>query len=661
MYFKIALKNVRKSYSDYFVYFLTLSISVALFYLFNSFEAQQSILVSDPEIVFAFRTLAIAMEVLSYIVTVVFGFLIIYANNFLMKRRKKEIALYTLLGMKKRLVSRILVYETLIVGALSLVFGLASGILLSQVTAAFSGYILEVDMLYRFFISDFAIRSTIFSFALIFGIVGIFNSLVLRNTRLIDLFKARSKNEEIIIKNPILMTIIMIIAILGLGFAYYLALDSDLFLKLFFPIVILGSLSTLGIFYALSYWLIRIISLMKNYYHKDINAFTIRQVGSKISSTYKMLTVISLLLLVAFGGIATAFNMVEISTSMLYDQTSSDFTLAADLIDQSDDTIDKIFVHDDLEVDKSIVHYTLEDSTNPIFANLEYYKDFYARIMAITLKDYNELRVFNDLKEITLADNEIALYSALNQGNINKQLEELGGQDIDIFEKSFKVTEAKDVFLSISGVSLYNDIIVVMDEKDLQTIELEAVANGKHQNQIYNINFKDGVVPAEGNQLVFDLYNSEDLSEIVNYIGYGSRLDLKNSMKESTLLFTYLGLYLGLTFLIVSVMVISLQLMSEASDNYDRYLLLDKIGVSEKLQKKSILKHSLIYFALPLLLALVHSFVGIQAVNNVIGNFGLTNDSIKMILISVGILVLIYIIYFFITYLSSQRIIFTRK
>lgn len=144
-------------------------------------------------------------------------------------------------------------------------------------------------------------------------------------------------------------------------------------------------------------------------------------------------------------------------------------------------------------------------------------------------------------------------------------------------------------------------------------------------------------------------------------ISYSNKASNLDAAKESTLLITYLGLYIGLTFIVVSVMVISLQLLSVASDNFERYLLLDKIGVSEKLQKKSIFKQNLVYFGLPLLIALIHSYVGISAVTQSLVIGGLISNSYVMILVAVGLLVSIYCLYFVVTYLSSVRMIFDRK
>ena len=146
--FSLALRNIKKSIKDYSIYFITLVIAVAIFYIFNSVDSQtamMSISKSTMEIVQAI------VNVLSYIsvfVSIVLGFLIVYANNFLIKRRKKEIGIYLTLGMSKFKVSTVLVLETIIIGVISLGIGLILGVGLSQLLSIFKANLFELHVLY---------------------------------------------------------------------------------------------------------------------------------------------------------------------------------------------------------------------------------------------------------------------------------------------------------------------------------------------------------------------------------------------------------------------------------------------------------------------------------------------------------------------------------
>ncbi|WP_163277545.1 FtsX-like permease family protein, partial [Clostridium sporogenes] len=183
MYSKIALKNIKKSYKDYTIYFLTLILAVCIFYSFNSIESQKVLI----EIEFMSEIMKTISGV-SVLVSIILGGLIVYANNFLIKRRKKELGIYMILGMGKRKISRILVTETFIVGVISLVGGLILGIGVSQGLSTFTLKLFDVGMdEYKFIVSTSAICKTILYFGTMFLLVMIFNVFVISKYKAIDL------------------------------------------------------------------------------------------------------------------------------------------------------------------------------------------------------------------------------------------------------------------------------------------------------------------------------------------------------------------------------------------------------------------------------------------------------------------------------------------
>ena len=197
MYSKIALKNIKKSYKDYTIYFLTLILAVCIFYSFNSIESQKVLI----EIKFMSEIMK-GISGVSVLVSIILGGLIVYANNFLIKRRKKELGIYMILGMGKRKISRILVTETFIVGVISLVGGLILGIGVSQGLSTFTLKLFDVGMdEYKFIVSTSAISKTILYFGTMFLLVMIFNVFVISKYKVIDLLIANIKNEDIKFKN----------------------------------------------------------------------------------------------------------------------------------------------------------------------------------------------------------------------------------------------------------------------------------------------------------------------------------------------------------------------------------------------------------------------------------------------------------------------------
>ena len=189
MYFRLALRNVRKSYKDFLIYFLTLAFSVCLFYMFNSFQEQQAVMEVSQSQMEMIKILVYTMKYLSIFIAIVLAFLILYANNFLIRRRKKELGLYMLLGMPKNKISRVLVYETFIIGILSLFTGMLIGIFLSQILTSVTANLFEVSLDYHFIYSNNATILTIFSFSIIFFIVMLFNTFILNRYKLIDLVR----------------------------------------------------------------------------------------------------------------------------------------------------------------------------------------------------------------------------------------------------------------------------------------------------------------------------------------------------------------------------------------------------------------------------------------------------------------------------------------
>lgn len=225
MYFRLALRNVRKSYKDFLIYFLTLAFSVCLFYMFNSFQEQQAVMEVSQSQMEMIKILVYTMKYLSIFIAIVLAFLILYANNFLIRRRKKELGLYMLLGMPKNKISRVLVYETFIIGILSLFTGMFIGIFLSQILTSVTANLFEVSLDYHFIYSNNATILTIFSFSIIFFIVMLFNTFILNRYKLIDLVRAEHIIEHMHIKKVYLSFTLFILSLAILAFTYHVGTE----------------------------------------------------------------------------------------------------------------------------------------------------------------------------------------------------------------------------------------------------------------------------------------------------------------------------------------------------------------------------------------------------------------------------------------------------
>ena len=213
MLFKLSIKNIKKSFKDYAIYFVTLILGVAIFYVFNAIESQtvmMDVTASTREIITLMTNM---LSGVSVFVSLILGFLIIYASRFLIKRRNKEFGIYLTLGMSKRKISMILFIETLLIGLVSLGVGLGLGVLLSQLMSLLVANMFEADFTkFTFVFSKSACIKMLGYFSIMYIIVMIFNTINVGKCKLIDLLYASKKSEKIKLKNPVICTIAFIVS-----------------------------------------------------------------------------------------------------------------------------------------------------------------------------------------------------------------------------------------------------------------------------------------------------------------------------------------------------------------------------------------------------------------------------------------------------------------
>lgn len=649
MYSKIALRNVKKSYRDFFIYFITLTFSVSLFYVFSSFEAQASIMNLNASQGSMVEALIRIMNAMSYIVAVVFAFLILYANNFLIKRRKKELGMYTLLGMPKRFISRILIYETLYIGVVSLVSGLALGLVLSQATTLLSANVLSVSADYHFVFSAAATLKTMVCFMIIFIIVMIFNGLLLNKYRLIDLLRAERQNETLKIRSTWLSVVIFIAACILIGVAYTIALRPLELLRLLPIVLITGALGTFMLFLSFSGFMLKFMQVNQKHYQKGLNTFVFRQVSAKINTTYKMMSVITLMLLIAIGALATAFNLNYVLGEEVEKSTGYDVSVIVNGA-QGEDFSASFKNVAGIRYQNSAQIYDIGMTGFDVGVHHELYEQ--QPILLMSQSDFNGLRSHEGYEPIHLADNEVYFQGPQTAGIRNEDLEQL--PSISIFEQSFKLKFNQDSkSVRLSNGSMVHGALLVVNDVHIPTLQANMLLEEEwNQNTfVYNVD-----VEGSQAQVVEAFTKITDEVPMGTYQNIISADDVAESMKGTELLFTYVGLYLGLVFLLSSVVVLALQQLSEANDNQARYRIIMKLGADEIMVKRSILKQISIYFFLPLSVALIHSYVGIKAMNVNLNLAGLSPDTMLPAILTTTAIIVVYVIYFLITYFSSKNI-----
>ena len=349
MLMKLALRNVRRSMRDYAVYFVTLTLGVAVFYAFNAigdsrvlFEAQEGaegvFLASGASI---FDILAQIMTYFSVVVAVVLGFLVLYANRFVVRARKKEFGTYLLLGMSPRQVSSVVLTETLIVGVLALVVGLGLGFLISQAIAfATAGLIGVAISDYHLLFSVRSAQLTLGCFALIFVVVALFNAIQISRCKLATLLSASSRSERMPVRNPLICLIVFVLSCLILAKAYSeLNLDGLVYFGEHFRIATLLMLvGTLGLFWSASGFFILLIQRLRGAYFKGLAMFTMRQIATKVNTAFVSLWAVSILLFFSIVVFSTGFSLASVFSDQLEENTQFDASIRASLmsLDTSD-------------------------------------------------------------------------------------------------------------------------------------------------------------------------------------------------------------------------------------------------------------------------------------------------------------------------------------
>ncbi len=692
MLFKLSFNNMKKSIKDYSIYFLTLVLGVAIFYMFNSLDSQQAMLQvsnSQKEII---KLMIVMLGYISVFVAVVLGLLIVYANNFLINRRKKEFGIYMTLGMGKRQISKIILLETVFVGIISLAIGLVVGIFASQLMSILVAKMFEADMSeFQFvFSSDSCIKTCIY-FAVMYVAVMFFNTISISRYKLINLLNASKKNEKVKIKNPFICVIIFIFAVTLLGYAYWKVtadVNSMTTADKILPPILMGIVSTILIFWSLSGFILQVVQKMRKTYLKGTNMFILRQINNKINTMVVSMSVICLMLFMTISILSSSLSLRNTMQRELIEMTPVDLNLykTANLPEsyikygkeikttkeQREDS--KITVQEtlknnglDMNVLKDIVEISIYADNNLTWEI--FLKDRIQEIKAqfpalsyntaeqiVKISDYNKIASIYGIEQYEIKDDEyIILCDFGSMKSVRNKVLEDSNNTLEIAGKQYKskYNECKSGFILMSTSHTNTGIILVPDNCPLKENMKEMtflVAN-------YNANSD------EEKEKIEELFSSSDSGFVQNLSNNGLDIDglTKISIMEASVglatIVTFIAIYLGIIFLIASSAILALKQLTDASDNKQRYTILRKIGCDEKMISKSLFSQIGIFFGLPLVLAIVHSIFGIQFAISLMSGLASKDDLLPSAIATVIIIGIIYGTYFLATYFGSKNII----
>ncbi|MBC5647277.1 FtsX-like permease family protein [Christensenella tenuis] len=664
---KLAFRNVRKSVGDYAVYFITLMFAVMFFYAFNSLDAQQAIMDLNENKATSAQMMLESIKVFSTFVAVALAILILYANNFLIKRRNKELGIYLTLGMGKGRVAGILMMETLLVGIIALAAGLFLGILFSQGMSLITAKMFEVQLKeYVFVFSSKAAIQSIIYFGVMFLCVMLFNAVRVSKQKIIKLLHSDVENEKVIGKKTwvsILMTVAGIVLIIV---AYYLIIKGMMIMYL--PLVMLfGIPGTFLLFAGLSGFVYKIASRNKKKYYKGLNLFVTRQLTSKINSTHTSMALICLMLFVtmvtlgASSGVSAAVNKEagrDIRFDAEYYMRPAEVENAGGGVAALEDygiPVDKFF--------KETAEYARYDSDVDMLADFAEYldvaqanemagnMDVHSFAGAVPVSQFNSfLRLIGE-PEVTVGENEVG--AVVYNEKLAENLENFSNDGNKIHSNGKEYTLSPDgiriVNTRIMGAASNAMMIFIYPDADVAGFELRDVM----VDGIYI----DGVPKEETDQSLQALQSQlREENPERPFSGFTTALTSQDSSIGLRVTISFVGIYLGITFLVTAAVILALQQLSAANDNKKRYATLRKLGTEEKMINRSLLKQIVIYFLIPLAIAAVHAIFGIQGLMSMI-NMAWYENVYQDVFWGLAIIAVIYGIYFLATYFSSKKII----
>lgn len=661
-FFKLIIKNVHKNLRDYLIYFLTLMLAVSLFYAFNSISDQPAFSEMSMTRALLYEQLDKMISVLSVVISLVLAFLIIYANQFLLKRRKKELGIYMMLGMKKGRISRIFAGETFCVGVIALGVGLIFGFILSQGASliALKLFAIELDK-YQLVFSIGAFQQTVICFALIFFIVMLFNVWSVSNVQLISLLTASRKNENINTENhvfPVLMFVLSFFCIGTAGILFYrngiLPSRKNISFQIAGIALAIGSFL---LFYSLAAVFSQFASSNKKFYLKGLNTFLVRQIGSKIRTNYVIMTIVCGLLTITICavsiGSSTALAMNELAQSA----TPYDLNVLSDVDIDGDSSIADYLATCDIQITdyaenmKQISIYEADMTYAELFegqkVNLWAIDEAMPeiKVSAISISDFNLALSMQGKEPITLKAGEYLLncnykgtFQYISEALRNHPELTIGGITLrraseELLQETYYMTSVGN---NDRGTLIVPDSVAATLPKDINVLLVQ---------------YKQGINTSEVLQKMIPIGLDET---------HGYRYTEKNMMYDMfygiNALVTFLCCYIGLVFLLVCAALLALKQLTETTDSIYRYNLLQKIGAKRRQINRTLYAQTAVFFAVPLAVAGIYSILlvgkGMEIVEEFMNLHISTNVGITVVLF-----LIVYGSYFLATYLSCKRMV----
>lgn len=637
IYEKLAVTNLKNNRKTYVPYIFTGVLTVMMFYIIDTLSKGEGI---------TQNTLKICLQYATGVIIVFAVIFLFYTNSFLIKRRKKEIGVYNILGMGKRHIARMMAVETILTAGISILGGLVFGIIFGKLMYLLLLKILHNSVDMQFSVNGTAIVQTVILFAGIFLLTYLYNILQIQLVNPVELLHGGNQGE----KEPKSRWLLVIVGVAALGNGYWIALTTEAPLEAllkFFVAVVCVIIGTYALFIAGSIVVLKILRKNKAYYYNPKHFTSVSGMIYRMKQNGAGLANICVLSTMVLVMVSTTVSLYAGMEDILDSRFPRDVSIVCNEADTNkEETLQRLIKE---QCEKAGVKITDRvryryGSMNAVLKgnNLEkveqYYPDnhFYY-VEMITQEEYNRIEKQN----VSLKEQEILTYTT--NGKCGKKQINIAGQNYQVKKELSEMTSQPK-----STAEMYKTLYIVFANAE----QIERIESFSYADK-FNLKGDDGKQKEALEQIQNEFYEKipDGMME--------SRMLSRSSFYELYGGLFFIGIYLGSMFIMATVLIIYYKQISEGYDDRERYQIMQKVGMSKKEVKRSIRSQVLSVFFLPLIVAVIHVAVAFKVMTKILGVLNLTNVSLFAVctIITIAVFAVFYIIVYSITAKEYYRIV----
>ncbi|HAU5257245.1 TPA: FtsX-like permease family protein [Clostridioides difficile] len=632
--FRIAMKNVKNSFFNYLMYFISIVFSVFIFFSFKSIEYNKALSSLGEKTRMSINT--------SSILIVAFVFLFIYySNSFFFNRRSREVGTYSLLGMRKNQIGKIFLYETFLMGIVAILIGIFLGLLFSKLMTMMLVKLMNEMIVVNMNLSIKALVQTLAVFLTIFIVIGIRNTIVIRNKRIIELFNKPPEKWRFkkFIKLKGALGVLLITISYLMSISYFIA--ENIMFSVFILVTIIPG--TFLFFSSVMYMIIDAVKKRKGFYYKGQNLIAFSELGFKLKSNSSVLAIIAIL-------IATSVTILGFTISLYYDidrNISENYKYSytinlgnSHVNNKIDKLLDKYKKDNKIIFDKTIELIDKDINLEMYYKNGNSYIEDRTSVDIIRESDFKKLRQYqnNNYEELISKESvyyvsdsyKKILFKDFEIEKINLHFKDTSECDINLFTVQKTILEPE-----INSQATF-DLIVVKDKVfnqlklhgDSRLIRLIDIKNEKKE---LNLTLKLKNIVSENMEFTYPF-------------NFTSSIESYDNLIKLSGLMLFIGIFLSVVFLLCTGSIILFKQLSNIYDDRERYIMLTKLGANNKDIEKIISKQLKVIFLMPLVVGTVHNLFAMSIVQKFIPRSLLVPIIITLVIYFIG-----YFIYYFLT------------